>query len=82
MIVSITLLFFGAARDAVGKAAEHQMTFSYPVTATKIVERAKQTFSGLGGLQLQVAVNERHATADTLVVDGDVVAVFTAVSGG
>jgi molybdopterin converting factor subunit 1 len=81
--ITVRVLFFGAARDAVGQG---EVTF-----AVNNHSRAATTFAQLltafpelrrFGRSLLFAINEEYAPADREVHEGDELAVFPPVSGG
>ena len=81
--VTVCLLFFGAARDAVG---HEQIDFVLPRETTaadafaEVVAKhpALQRF----GRSLLFAINQEYARGDRVIKDGDELAVFPPVSGG
>ena len=77
------MLFFGAARDAVGQAEVDFVLHGTPTTATAFAS-VLQSFPELErfGRSLLFAVNQEYARADREVHDGDELAVFPPVSGG
>ena len=81
--ITIRVLFFGAARDAVG---EPEVDFVLDDAATVSTTFAKllETYPQLGrfGRSLLIAVNQEYATGDRLVRNGDELAIFPPVSGG
>ena len=81
--VSISVLFFGAARDAVG-ASQMEITLDAPATVGSAFRSLVEKFGGLErfGRSLLFAVNEEYATGDTALEQNDELAVFPPVSGG
>ena len=81
--VTVRLLFFGAARDAVG---HEQIDFVLPreTTAADALAEvvAKHPELERFGRSLLFAVNHEYARGDRLIKDGDELAVFPPVSGG
>ncbi len=81
--IAVRVLFFGAARDAVGKA---EITFNVAAQAkaAEAFEEILEAFPALRrfGRSLLFAVNEEYAAADHIIAEGDELAVFPAVSGG
>lgn len=75
------VLFFGATADAVG-SRELELTAEETTTAGALINRLSQQHSALARHKLLIAVNEEYADTDTILNDGDEVAIFTAVSGG
>ena len=51
-------------------------------TAKSIIEQLSHQHPSLAKYKLLIAVNEEYADADTVLNDGDEIAIFTAVSGG
>jgi molybdopterin converting factor subunit 1 len=80
--VTVTVLFFGAARDIVGQA---EIQLSLRAThAASALEELLETFPKLRrfGRSLLFAVNQEYAQPDQVIKDGDELAVFPPVSGG
>lgn len=77
----IKLLFFGSTAT-VTNIRECEVPFPRPMTALEVLDLASIMFRGLSSLTLQIAINQRHASYDEIVSDGDELAIFTAVSGG
>ena len=81
--ITVKVLFFGAARDAVG-CGEVDFSLKGNSTAANAFEQLLEKFPDLRrfGRSLLFAVNQEYATADREVQDGDELAVFPPVSGG
>ncbi|HMO79452.1 MAG TPA: MoaD/ThiS family protein [Pyrinomonadaceae bacterium] len=79
--MAVTLLFFGATADAVGKR-EIKIELGDGATVGQVLGNITQTHPGLGVHKLLIALNEEYVSLDTSVKDGDTLAIFTAVSGG
>jgi MoaE-MoaD fusion protein len=81
--IAVKVLFFGAARDAVGRG-EVEFSLKGNSTAAKAFEQLLEEFPGLRrfGRSLLFAVNQEYFSADREVHDGDELAVFPPVSGG
>jgi molybdopterin converting factor subunit 1 len=81
--IKVTVLFFGAARDAVGQG-EVSIVLSGETTAGKALEEIIEKYPALQrfGRSLLFAVNQEYARRDREVKDGDELAVFPPVSGG
>ena len=80
--VTVTVLFFGAARDIVGQA---EIQLSLRAThAASALEELLETFPKLRrfGRSLLFAVNQEYAQPDREIKAGDELAVFPPVSGG
>ena len=81
--ITVTVLFFGAARDAVGQGEVNFVLKGRPTAATALAILLEE-FPGLKrfGRSLLFAVNQEYAATDREVRDGDELAVFPPVSGG
>jgi len=81
--VSIRVLFFGAARDAVD-ATQLDLSLDAPATVSSAFRTMAARFSQLErfGRSLLFAVNQEYATPDTVLKENDELAVFPPVSGG
>lgn len=81
--ISVRVLFFGAARDAVGQAEVDFVLHGTP-SAESAFAAVMKKFPDLArfGRSLLFAVNQEYAQADREVHDGDELAVFPPVSGG
>ena len=81
--MNIRVLFFGAARDAVG-ANQMELALEAPATVSSAFQSLKERFEKLErfGRSLLFAVNQEYATPDTQLQDNDELAVFPPVSGG
>jgi molybdopterin synthase catalytic subunit len=79
----VKILFFGAARDAVGHG-EIEFALTGTPTASSAFAQVLEEFPDLRrfGRSLLFAVNQEYAEADREVHDGDELAVFPPVSGG
>jgi molybdopterin synthase catalytic subunit len=79
----VRVLFFGAARDAVGQAEVDFVLHGTP-TAESAFAAVMKKFPDLArfGRSLLFAVNQEYARADREVHDGDELALFPPVSGG
>lgn len=81
--IKVRVLFFGAARDAVGNA-EVDFTLKDGTSATQAFAELLEGFPELRrfGRSLLFAVNQEYAPDDLTVKHGDELAVFPPVSGG
>lgn len=79
--MNIKLLLFGATADAVG-SRELDFTSEESTTAKTLIDQLSHQHPALAKHKLLIAINEEYADADTILNDGDEVALFTAVSGG
>jgi len=79
--IKIRLLFFGATADITG---QRRVDVELPPDA-KAAEIFKKLISDhplLAKHRLYFSVNQKYATGDEILNDGDELAIFTAVSGG
>lgn len=81
--ISVSVLFFGAARDAAG-THETQLTLNPPHNSQNTFEQILNIYPGLRrfGKALLFAVNQEYAEPDREISDGDELAIFPPVSGG
>lgn len=81
--IAVRVLFFGAARDAVGQS-EVTLSLDGPARAAAAFEQVLVKFPELRrfGRSLLFAINEEYAPADREVRAGDELALFPPVSGG
>lgn len=81
--IIVRVRFFGAARDAVGKA-DTTISLDAPTDAANAFAQVVSAFPDLHrfGRSLLFAINEEYAAADREVHAGDELAVFPPVSGG
>lgn len=79
--MQIRVLLFGATADAVG-SREVELTITESTTPRALIGRLSQQHPALAKHKLFIAVNEEYASPDTVLNDGDEIAIFTAVSGG
>ena len=81
--IMIRVLFFGAARDVVGRSPLH-ISLNTPATVASAFEDLRNSFPELQrfGRSLLFAVNQEYATADKDLQTDDELAVFPPVSGG
>ena len=79
--MKIAVLFFGATADAVG-SRKLELAAREPTTAKSVVDQLSKDYPALAKHKLLIAVNEEYADPDTILNDGDELALFTAVSGG
>ncbi|MDQ3011275.1 MAG: molybdopterin converting factor subunit 1 [Acidobacteriota bacterium] len=81
--IKITVLLFGACREAAG-ISQLGCDLNAPATAASAWSEIKRQFPALSGFERNalVAVNEEHARMDHVLRDGDTLAIFPPVSGG
>lgn len=81
--IVVRVLFFGAARDAVGQG-EIMFSLNHPTNVASAFEQVLDAFPALRrfGRSLLFAVNEEYARPEREVFAGDELAVFPSVSGG
>ena len=81
--IVVRVLFFGAAREAVGEA-EVMFSLSHPTNVAAAFDQVLDAFPALRrfGRSLLFAVNEEYALPEREVFAGDELAVFPSVSGG
>lgn len=79
--MNVRVLFFGATANIVG-LRELDLTVGGATTVRAVTDQLSWDHSTLSNHKLLVSVNEEYSDADTLLNDGDEIAIFTAVSGG
>jgi len=81
--VTVRLLVFGAARDAVG-FDETQLQLKAPCSAQDARTQLLERYPALArfGKSLLLAVNQEYTTPNRQISDGDELALFPPVSGG
>lgn len=81
--IRVKVLFFGAARDAVGDG-EVELRLNPETTSRTALNTLIKKYPKLDrfGRSLLLAVNQQYARSDTQLNDGDELAVFPPVSGG
>ena len=83
MNIRVKVLFFGAARDAVGQP-EVELELDQEGTSATALAQLIEQYPNLGrfGRSLLVAVNQEYARGEMPLKNGDELAVFPPVSGG
>ena len=79
--MTVKVLLFGTTADAVG-SRELELAGDHETTTKSLVNQLSQRYPALSSHKLLIAVNEEYVDADTILKDGDEIAIFTAVSGG
>jgi molybdopterin synthase catalytic subunit len=84
-MITIRVLFFGAARDVVDQnSSPLLLTLEAPATVAHAFQQLVEQFAGLErfGRSLLFAVNQEYATQETELEENDELAIFPPVSGG
>ncbi|HKX32287.1 MAG TPA: molybdopterin converting factor subunit 1 [Blastocatellia bacterium] len=81
--IEITVLLFGACREAAG-VSELKLELASPSDAAGAWDALKERFPSLERFERSalVAINEEHARRNQPLRDGDTLAIFPPVSGG
>ncbi|HTH36445.1 MAG TPA: MoaD/ThiS family protein [Pyrinomonadaceae bacterium] len=79
--MNIRVLFFGATADIAGTRV---LNFRRPATATagEVLKEMVERYPALASYKLHLSINQQFATGHELIIEGDELAIFTAVSGG
>ena len=79
--MAIDVLFFGATAGVTGK---RRLTLEMPHDhrASSIFDQVLAMYPGLASHRLLFSINQRYASGDEALSEGDELAIFTAVSGG
>ncbi len=82
-MITIRVLFFGAARDVVDQNPL-SLSLDSTVTVSRAFQQLVEKYRDLGrfGRSLLFAVNQEYATPETELKDNDELAIFPPVSGG
>src|SRR5687767_11543648 len=82
-MIKVRVLFFGAARDAVGQE-QIEVELESPINAGGARAKLLSEYPSLQrfGQSLLFAVNQQYAQSDREISEGDELAVFPPVSGG
>ena len=82
-MIKVRVLFFGAARDAVGHE-QIEVELESPISADGARANLLSRYPSLQrfGNSLLFAVNQQYAQSDREIFEGDELAVFPPVSGG
>jgi len=77
----VNILFFGSTAD-IAETRSLNRHCKDEEKVSDLLGKLSQEYPALTNHKLLIAVNEEYADADTILNDGDEIAVFTAVSGG
>jgi len=77
--MAIRVLFFGATAELVG---HREIKTDIDGWASRLLDKIVADYPQLGSQKLLISVNQEHASGETVVRDGDEIAIFTPVSGG
>lgn len=82
--MDITVLLFAAHRDLVGGARDTVVSLPDDATVDTLIAQLRARGGGWSQLPLRaaVAVNRRYAGGDTVLAEGDEVALIPPVAGG
>ncbi|MEO6654952.1 MAG: MoaD/ThiS family protein [Pyrinomonadaceae bacterium] len=77
----IQVLFFGSTAAITGQR-QIEIDLANGSLAKDIFDQLLLSYPDLNAHRLLFSVNQQYATGDETVIDGDELAIFTAVSGG
>lgn len=75
------VLFFGATAE-IADTRHIEIDVDSYTTASTVLSTVEVRFPALSSHKLNISINEKYASGEELVRDGDELAIFTAVSGG
>lgn len=83
MSQTVTVLFFSVLREKTG-TAEETVSLSHPARGADLLDALMAEYPALQDhrASIRLAVNERYVSRDTVLQEGDEVALITPVSGG
>ena len=79
--MTLTVLYFASLREASGRSRE-SVVLEKAANVRELARRLEQGRDGLALAGALCAVNERYASPEQALRDGDTVAFFPPVSGG
>ena len=79
--MKINILFFGATADLTG-SRKIERVVTPPVSADDMLKQVHHDYPNLKNHKLLFAVNEEYVAPDSILNEGDELAIFTPVSGG
>jgi molybdopterin converting factor subunit 1 len=79
--VNVHILFFGATADIAGVRTK-DLNLADSATISELLSILANYNNTFSNHKLLVAVNEEYVPANTILKDGDQLAIFTPVSGG
>ncbi|MEP6847897.1 MAG: MoaD/ThiS family protein [Acidobacteriota bacterium] len=77
----IKALFFGLTADLIGSRST-DLDLKDHATPAAVLDHLAVAYPEIARHRILIAVNEEYVPAETLLRDGDELAIFTAVSGG
>lgn len=81
--MKITVKYFGSVKDDAGTEQE-DLHLDEVTSVSEVILRLKETHSGLSRRKGQIlfALNQNYSSEDSIVKEGDELALFPVVSGG
>lgn len=79
--MQIKVLFFGATADIV-RERQIELDVKAGTSPGSLIGQLSKDHPALANHKLFIAINEEYATGETVLKDGDELAIFTPVSGG
>ena len=80
-MMNVNVLFFGATAAVVGKR-KIEIPIGSNTLAKAVFDQVLDKFPQLKDHRLLFSINQEYSDGERTVVDGDELAIFTAVSGG
>jgi molybdopterin converting factor small subunit len=80
-VATIQVLFFGATAE-IARTRTLDLTIAKDLTSDLLLKKMVEQFPALASHRLHLSINQQYAPGDQIILEGDEIAVFTAVSGG
>jgi len=79
--MEVKVKYLGMVSDALGLNSEN-VTFEKTISISDFVSNLKQKYTNLNNLKFRVAINQKLLSEDTLISNGDELALLPPFAGG